>query len=395
MSKELETKLQQLGEAVEAFKGVTNRIDALEKKAGHAPADFKEMQDKTNDAISSIQAELKEVKAAAARGNVDPKQEKEIKNEMERKAMEKFLRKGAQTLNAEELKALSVDSDQDGGFLVTPQLSSEIVTKQFETSPMRSLASVMSISGSALEIIQDLDEADAEEVGEIQSRSNTGTPQLKKIVISAHEMYAKPLATQTMLEDAAVNVESWLAAKVADKFARKENTNYIVGNGVGKAKGILAYDAGTGFNQLEQVETAAATTLAASDVMDLLYSLKKVYRSNAAILAARSTIAALRKLKDSQNRFLWEPGLNGDQQEKILGKRLEEFADMQEGVTTAGKLVLAIGDFKQGYQIVDRIGISVIRDIYSQKPYIEFYTRKRSGGGVKNFEAIKLLKIKA
>jgi HK97 family phage major capsid protein len=304
--------------------------------------------------------------------------------------MNSYLRKGASEL---ELKAMSVDSDEDGGFLVTSQTSSEIIKKVYESSPIRQLASVQTISTDALEILEDLDEVGSGWVGETQPRGETGTPKLKKIVIPVHELYAQPKATQKLLDDAAVNVEMWLADKVSEKFARDEATAFMTGDGVLKPKGILAYDAGTGFNQVEQIETAAVGTVGADDLIELAYSLKEAYKNGASFLAKRAVIKQFRKLKDLQGRYLWEPGLNGAAQSTLLGFPVYEANDMM--AVANGALPVAFGNFRAGYQIVDRIGIRVIRDIYSAKPHVLFYTTKRVGGGVKNFEAIKLLKVKS
>lgn len=392
MSKNMEDQIKELATAVDAFKGANDKIIALEAKVGHAPAELKEKLDKTNDAITRFETEIKELKAAVARskqgGDEDLVKETEKKVA---KALNQYLRKGTES---PELKALSVDSDADGGFLVTPQMSAEIVKHIFETSPMRQYASVQSISTDSYEILQDLDEAGAEMVEELGTRNVTGTPQIKKIVISVHEMSARPLASQKILDDAAVNVESWLGEKVGDKFARKENTNFVAGNGVGMARGILNYASGDGFNLVEQMTGAASLVISPDDLIDLEFMLKGDYRKNGVFFAARQTIKAFRKFKDSQNRYLWEPGINGKMAPTLLGYEIAEMADMQaNGV--AGNLAVAFGDWKAAYQIVDRIGIRVIRDIYTQKPNVEFYTTKRTGGAVKNFEALKLLKVKA
>lgn len=394
MSQQLQDQIKELATAVDAFKSTTERIDKLEKKVGHAPADLKAQQDAANEAISQIQAEMKEFKAAQARGSqsndVDSKeQEKKLA-----KAYDSYMRKGDDS----ELKALSVDSDEDGGFLVSPQMSSEIIKKIFETSPMRMLASIQTISTDALEILEDLEESEVKETSETGSRTNTNTPKIKKIVIPVHELYAAPLATQKILDDSAINMESWLSEKVSEKMGRKENTWFVRGDGNEKAKGILAYPNGTGFGQLEQIETETSLAIKPDDLINLEYGVKQAYRRNGTFVAKREIVKLFRKFKDNEGRYMWEPGINGQGDETILGRKLVEFDDM-DGLTAnalvAGQFPVAFGDFKQGYQIVDRIGIRVIRDIYTKKPYIELYTTKRTGGGVKNFEAIKLMKVKA
>lgn len=383
---EIEKKLQEISEAHQAFKSAHET--ALKTQSAEAKAKVDEM----NEKLSQLDAELKGIKAAAARttqgGNGQEITDAEQKTAEYKKNFGQFLRKGV------EFKANTSNSDEDGGYLVTPEMSSEIVTKIFESSPMRQLASVQVISSDALELLEDLELIASGWVGETSARPATDTTKLKMIKIATHEIYAQPLATQKLLDDAAVNVESWIAGKVAQKFALDEATAFINGNGSGKPKGILAYDNGTGFNQVEQLETSTSLTIKGDDLIDLTYGLKGEYKKSASFLAQRATIKEFRKLKDLQGRYLWEPGLNGSAQATLLGAPLYEAADMA-AAGVAGNLAVAFGDFKAGYQIVDRIGIRVIRDVYTNKPFTMFYTTKRVGGGVKNFEAIKLLKVKA
>lgn len=390
---ELETKFTELNQAFAEFKRQNDqRLKDIETK-GHTSADREQKIDQLNSTISTLEAEIKSIQTAMNRSGQNGGQgsgEAEEKAAKHSQMLQSYLRKG---IESAELKAMSVDSDQDGGFLVTPQMSSEIVKKVYESSPIRQLASVQTISTDALEILQDLDEVATGWVGEVQPRGETGTPLLKKISIPVHELFAQPKATQKLLDDASVNVEAWLAGKVAEKFGRDEATAFVKGDGVAKPKGFLSYDAGTGFGQVEQKETVSAGTINADDLIALSYTLKSEYKNNAVWLAKRLTIETFRKFKDNQGQYLWQPGLNGGTQSTLLGHNLFEAEDMAS--IGNNSLSVAFGDFRQGYQIVDRIGIRTIRDIYTAKPYVLFYTTKRVGGGVKNFEAIKLLKVKS
>lgn len=389
---ELENKLTELAGAFSEFKKQNDlRLKEIETK-GTASAEREGKVAELNETISKLEGEIKAVQTAMNRSAQDGKNQNPA-DEAQKKhaeALGKYLRKGVET---PELKAMSVGSDEDGGFLVTPQMSSEIVKKVFESSPMRQIASVMTISTDSLEILHDLGEVGSGWVGETQSRPTTSTPQFKKESIPVHEIYAQPAATQKMLDDAAINIEEWLNGKIAEKFARDEASAFVAGNGVAKPRGFLAYDAGTSFGQVEQVESASSGTIVGDDLINLEAALKGAYKNGSVFLAQRETIKVFRKLKDSQGRYLWEPGLNGGQAPTLLSKPIMEAADMQ--AYSAGNLSVAFGDFKQGYQIVDRIGIRVIRDVYTAKPYVLFYTTKRVGGAVKNFEAIKILKVKA
>lgn len=365
------------------------RLKAIETK-GYAPADLQEKVDKLNEEVQKKSEELAAIKTAMARTQ-QPEQKAGARTEAEQKAaklMDGYLRKGAGEL---ELKALSSDSDEDGGLLITPQMSSEIVTKVYETSPMRQYASTQVISTSSLEILQDLDEAGAGWIGEIEQRPETETPKLNMIAIPVHEIYAEPKATQRLLDDAAINMEAWLSEKVADKFARLENAAFVSGDGVKKPKGFLSYAAGTGFGQIEQKLSGNASTITGDSLIELIYSLKTAYKPNSRFFMSREVIKVARLLKDGDQRYLWAPGLDGQTAGSILGYEIVEFQDMPS--VAAGNLVAAFGDMRQAYQIVDRIGIRVLRDPFTAKPFIKFYTTKRVGGGVKNFEAIKLLKV--
>lgn len=389
---EIERKLTDLHEAFGEFKKQNDAALKEVKEKGSASAERLAKVDSLNETISTLEAEIKSIQTAMARtgGNTGGNEGQDEIAKKQSELMQKYLRKG---IESAELKAMSVDSDEDGGFLVTPAVSSEIVKKVFESSPLRQLASVQTISTDALEILEDLDEAGSGWVGETQSRPSTSTPKLKKIVIPVHELYAQPQSTQKLLDDAAFNVEMWLSEKVSEKFARDEATAFVNGDGVAKPLGLLSYDAGTGFGQVEQVQTAGSLAITGDDLIDLSYALKEAYKNGSAWLAKRQTIKLFRKLKDSQNRYLWEPGLNGATQSTLLGFPVYEANDMAD--VAANSLSVAFGNFKSGYQIVDRVGIRVIRDIYTSKPNILFYTTKRVGGAVKNFEAIKILKIKA
>jgi HK97 family phage major capsid protein len=310
-------------------------------------------------------------------------------------AFDSYMRKEERTLSGDEIKALSIGSDPDGGYVVYPDLSGRIVTKVFETSPMRAYASVQVISSDALEGLFDLNEASSGWVAETDARAVTNTPQLGKWRIPVHELYAKPSATQKLLDDASINMEAWLASKVAEKFARDESTAFVTGNGVARPRGFLTYANGTTLpGTIEQFKTGVNGAFAAApsggDVLiNALYGLKAQYRANATWFMNRSTTTLVRKLKDSDGAYLWSPGIAAGQPASVLGYPTASFEDMPSPAT--GTLSIAVGDMREAYQIVDRIGIRTLRDPYSNKPYVEFYTTKRVGGDVVNFEALKLI----
>lgn len=264
---------------------------------------------------------------------------------------------------------------------------------------MRAYASIQTISTDALEGLFDLDEAASGWVAETDSRSETNTPVVGKWRIPVHELYAKPRATQKLLDDAEINMEAWLASKVAEKFGRDEANAFVVGNGVGKPRGFLTYANGTTLpGTIEQVKTGANGAFASapngSDVLvTALYSLKQQYRANATWFMNRATTGLVRRLKDSNGQMVWAPGIAAGQPATLLGYPVASFEDMPNPAT--GSLSIAVGDMREAYQIVDRVGIRTLRDPYSAKPYVEFYTTKRVGGDVVNFEAVKIVDFSA
>jgi len=313
-----------------------------------------------------------------------------------------FLRKNDRLLTAEEVKTLSVGSDPDGGYFVTPDVSGRIVKRVYETSPMRQIASVQTISTDKLEGIEDLGEAGAGYAGESAQGGDTTTPQIGQWSIPVFWIDTEPKATQQLLDDAAVDVEAWLSGKVADKFARFEEAEFVAGTS-GKIRGITSYttDADTGsgvaWGKIGHLITGASgdfpTTNPADKIHDLIGLLKAAYLPNARFLTRRKVITKIRKFKDGTGNYLWQPSFVLGVPETIMGYPVARAEDMPD--LGAGSLSLAFGDFAEAYQIVDRSGIRVLRDPYTSKPFVKFYTTKRVGGGVVNFDAVKFLKFSA
>lgn len=320
-----------------------------------------------------------------------------------KRAFGQFMRKNGDQIDDIERKAMMVGSDADGGYLVPADVSGRIVTRLFELSPIRQIASVQVISSDALEGIEDLNELDAGWTGETSARGDTSTPQVSKWRIPVEEMFAQPKATQKLLDDAGVDIESWLSNKVSDKLARLEGAAFISGNGVSKPRGFTTYttaaspDATRAWGSLEHIKTGVNGDFAASNpadhLIDLTMAFKSAYLNNARWVTRRQIIAKIRKFKEATtNAYLWQPGLQAGQPAELLGYPVVMAEDMPALATDS--LSLAFGDFS-AYQIVDRLGIRVLRDPYTDKPYIKFYTTKRTGGGVLDFEAIKFIKFSA
>ena len=315
-------------------------------------------------------------------------------------AFHNYLRIDDAVLSADEQKALSVGSDPDGGYVVDPDTSGRVTKKVYETSPMRQYASIQVISTSSLEGLFDLDEAAAGWVGETDSRPETGTPKLQKWSIPTHELYAEPRATQKLLDDASIDMESWLSGKVADKFARVEAAAFVNGSGVDKPRGFLTYPDGTANpGQIQRIGTGVNGAFAAAPAggdafISMVYGLKAPYRNNATFAMNRGTQGAVRLLKDTDGHYIWQPSIVAGQPSTLAGYGVASFEDMPAHTVT-DSLAVAFADFGEMYQIVERIGIRVLRDPYTAKPYIKFYTTKRVGGDVINFEAGILLEFTA
>jgi HK97 family phage major capsid protein len=378
-------------------------IDAADKKADEAVLALKRSQRVVTDANGNevdLDAKAQEWADITATAYGQRPFDMTAKSMAEYKAAQAvYIRKGMDALSIDERKALSVGGDASGGFVVYPDMSGQIVTKVDETTPMRAYAAVQVISTDALEGLFDLQRLGASWATETGGRPETTTPDLGKWRIPVHELYAMPLATQKILDDGAINMESWLAGKVAAEFTLAENTAFVSGNGASRPRGFLTYSTGTTLpGTIEQVPTGVSGAFAAApgggDVLiDALYSLKGPYRANANWFMNRVTLRLVRKLKDSDGAYLWSPGIAAGQPATILGYGTASFEDMPD--PAASSLSIAVGDMRAAYQIVDRQGIRVLRDPYSAKPFVQFYTTKRVGGDVVNFEALKLIRFGA
>jgi len=320
-------------------------------------------------------------------------------------SFEKLLRKSMNLnfLDSSEIKTLQVGDDSQGGFLVLPQMATTIIQKSFETSPIRALATSVNISTDSYEQIVDFDDFDAAYVAELGNKNVTSNTTFSKVRIEAEEIYAKPLISNKMLEDSSINIESYVIGKLANKFARSEATSFVSGNGVGKAKGLLSYADGTVYGKVEQVETQNSLNVTSDDLLNLAGKLKAVYHNNSAWLMSRVTFfSKILTLKTGTGEYIIESFRDPKEGKivySILGYPVIFCDDMlQASLTTAfvaGQLPIMFGDIRTAYTIVDRLGVSILRDPYTQDGAVKFSARKRSGGGVVNTEAYKILKIKA
>ncbi|MGD9276242.1 MAG: phage major capsid protein [Candidatus Pacearchaeota archaeon] len=296
-------------------------------------------------------------------------------------------------------KDLQDQVDPDGGYWVRPEISNVMIKRIFETSPVRQVASTINIRSDAVEYIVDDNEGDGGWVGETDSRPSTTTPQIGKLTIYAHELYAQPKVTQKMLDDAGFDIEAWLQGKIVRKFTRLENNAFVVGNGNKKPKGFLSYPAWTTpgtyeRGKLEQLTSSTSLTYTADDIKALQNALIEDYQPNAVWAMNRTTFGLITRLKEAvTGQYLLDPNSFKVGDTKILlGSNVVFMHDIPTIV--ANSLSIVYGDFSIGYTIVDRIGVRIVRDIYLAKPYILYYTTKRVGGDVTNYDSLKIGKVK-
>jgi len=298
-----------------------------------------------------------------------------------------------------EVKAMSTDVNPDGGYLVRPELSNTIITRVFETSPLRQVANVERTGAKSIDILIDDQEAAARWVGEGASGGQTDTPQLAQKVIAAHKIEADPRMTTEMIEDSYLDVEAWLAGKVADKFARTQNTAFVSGDGIGKPRGFLTYAAAAVAgtyerNAITQINMGSAAALNADGLIEVQNGLKEEYQAGAVFGMKRTTFGAALQLKGNDNYF-FSPVLLRDGQASIqlLGKPVVFMDDMP--AVAANALSVVYADFGRAYTILDRVGLQVLRDPYTNKGFVTYYTTQRVGGDVTSFDAIVIGKVAA
>ena len=319
-----------------------------------------------------------------------------------RSAFDGYMRRGeSNLLRSFESKGLSVGSDSDGGYVVPDETERSINRAVRDILPIRAIAGVRQVSGSVYKKPYAISGPGAGWVGETDERPETGSPKLAELAFPTMELYAMPAATQTLLDDAAVDIDQWIAEEVRATFAAQEGTAFVTGDGVNKPKGFLSYptvdNASWTWGKIGSIATGVSGAFPDTDpadkLIDLMYSVKGEYRANGHFVMNRSTQSVVRKLKDADGSYLWQPSARPGEAASLMGVPVAESEDMPD--IAADSPAVAFGDFRRGYLIVDRVGIRVLRDPYSAKPYVLFYTTKRVGGGVQDFAAIKLLKFGA
>ncbi|WP_339862200.1 phage major capsid protein [Paremcibacter congregatus] len=400
----LETKeaLENLSRAFEQFKTTNDdRLGEIERK-GQADVVTEEKLARLDQEIQRLHNMTRSLHVAGGRPALDGKAA-DSGPDLQQKAQffDGFIRKGQEI--ALDQKALSTAVDTDGGYTVPVALDQQIEKRLRDISPIRAEAHVIAIGTSRYKKLVNTGGMTSGWVSESGARIETDSPSFQEIEPPLGEIYANPAATQTMLDDAFFNVESWLSEELAEEFAQQENAAFVTGDGVNKPKGFLTYalsandDGSRAFGEIETLATGVAGNWAATDpsdiLVDMVHALKSGYRAEAKFYMNTGLLSEIRKFKDADGHYLWRPGLESGAAATLLGYPVVEVAEMPNRAVFS--LSLCFANMKRAYSVTDRMGTRILRDPYSHKPYVHFYTTKRVGGAVTNDQAIKLLQFSA
>ena len=387
-----------LATAFEAFK-TTHTEQLNEIKAGTEDYVTTDKLNKIDAALSELQTAIDDqakINAAAKLG--DGAVIGDIKADPAyTAAFKQFMRKGENNVSADVQAAMQKGTDADGGFLAPIEWDRTIGEKLKKVSPMRAESRVITISTAGFKKFFSDRNVGSGWVGETASRPATTTPQIGTVTFEPGELYANPAISQGLLDDAAVDLEEWLSSEVDTEFARQEGIAFLSGDGSNKPYGVLTYVEGGAnaarhpYGAIKTLNSGAAAAFTGDGFLDLMYDLPAEFAANAKLYINRLAMGAARKLKDGQNNYLWQPSYASGQPQTLGGAPVVEMPDMP--LVAAGNIVALYGDMEATYLVVDRIGIRVLRDPFTNKPFVHFYTTKRVGGGVHNPEPMRALKI--
>ncbi|WP_373994569.1 phage major capsid protein [Duganella sp. Leaf126] len=390
-STEVKAMVEAVNKAFADFKAEHNKqLDEVKK--GQADALQALKVDRINADIEKLQAAVDDanLKIAAAQMNGGAAG---LKDKEYSEAFSAHFRKG------DVQAALNKGAAQEGGYLAPVEWDRSITDRMVVVSPMRALCAVQNISTNGFSKLFNNRGTTSGWVGETGARNQTATPTFGSMTYNTGELYANPAATQQMLDDAAINLEAWLAGEVETEFSLQEGVAFLTGNGDNKPNGLLTYITGGSnaaahpWGDIKTVKSGAAAALTADGLIDLVHELPGEYTGQARAIMNRNTQKAIRKLKDGEGNYLWQPSFQAGAPATLLGYGISEVAGMPD--VAANSKPIVFGDFKRGYLIVDRVGVRVLRDPFTNKPYIHFYTTKRVGGGLLNPDVLKALTVAA
>lgn len=396
-TKEMKSAQIDFASTFQAFKSANDeRLEALEQKQGDGL-----LTDKVDRINAALDAQSKRIENLAINSS-RPVMGNELMNSESKSAWSSYIRTGdGSDLAALEGKSLSSSVDAEGGYVAPAETESRIDRALLDASPFRRISTVRRVGAGFFKKPVSAGGAASGWAGETDARIETDAPQLELLEFPAGELYAMPAATQTLLDDGVADVDQWLADEVRDVFAAQETAAFTIGDGVNKPRGLLDYtqapESAHSWGNLGYVATGTAGDFDADApidaIMDLIYAPKTRYRAGSSFIMNRRTLSEVRKFKDADGNYIWQPSAEAGQPSTLLGYKLNEVEDMPDMASEGA--VMAFGDFRRGYLIIDRQGVRVLRDPYSAKPYVLFYTTKRVGGGVQDFNAVKLLKTAA
>ena len=389
---DVKSAIEKVNQAFEEFKNTND--EKLKAKVDDVVVNAK--LEKIDAAIDGFQTTIDELnsKIAAGAGGGEQLRDPEYTDQFNA-----YFKAGVETSRLNEVKAAATKTDGEGGYLAPIEWDRTITTALKQVSPIRQHASVISISGAGFSKVISDGLTGSGWVGETAARPATTTPGLSKLDFPLGELYANPAASQGLIDDAEVNIEDWLAEEVRTEFARQEGIAFLSGDGTNKPHGILTYVTGAAqaarhpLGAIEVTNSGAAAAITADGILSLIYELPEEFEANAKLFMNRRVAGGLRKLKDNNNQYLWQPSLALGQPATLAGEAIVHLPAMP--AIGAGNIAALYGDMAETYQVVDRIGVRVLRDPYTNKPFVHFYTTKRVGGGVKNPQSMKALKISA
>ena len=401
---ELKKLLEELGKTHAEFVKTNDERLAVIEANGSAPAELEGKVGKINDELTRLQADIQALTVASTRsasgaGDNASAEQNELRAAMF--DMGGFLRSGNESVLKGIQNTVQAGNDPNGGYYLPESTVQEISRVAEASNIIRTLATVTQVGAAAWEEVVTTSGSSAGWTGETASRSEATSPTLASVVITPGEEYAMPAAYQRILDDSMVNIESWLVDETGIAFADLEGAAFATGDGVGKPRGIAGYpwlaNASYAWGSVGYVVSgkagAFADTNPADYLIDLIHGLKTKYRNNAAFLMNDTTLSLIRKFQDGNGNYLWQPSCQMGVPDMMLGKPV--YTDDNIADIASNSYSIAFGDFGAAYRIVDRAGVTLLRDPYTSKPKVYFYMTKRVGGGIKNFEALKFMKFSA
>lgn len=383
-----------LGELQKAWSDFKAERDAeiLALKKGQEDVVRTEKVDRINAAVADLQRGIDDLNAKIAAAELSAGKG-EVRDPEYSTAFNAHFRKG------DVQASLNKGTATEGGYFTPVEWDRTVTDRLVLVSQMRQIATVQQIGGNGFSKLFNSRGTGSGWVGETAARPETTQPTLGTRAYDTGEIYAIPSATQQFLDDAEVNAEQWLAQEVETEFSYQEGIAFVSGNGTNKPYGFLTFATGAAnaawhpWGAIGVTTAASATAVTGDELLTLIGALPQEYEGQARFVMNRGSVFSIRKLKDGNGNYLWQPSFQAGQPATVLGYPLTEMPAMPS--MAANALAIAFGDFRRGYLIIDRIGIRVLRDPFTNKPYIMFYTTKRVGGGLLNPDVIKILKMAA